>query len=410
MKVVIPHTFSVSEVTAPASKSFAQRALIGAALSKEQSTIRGVGYSSDVVNIIDVVRNLGAFVESSMQDIHIKGFEKPIEEPINCGESGLGIRLAAPVFSVLGFEGEIKGEGSLVSRPMEEIEAAINELGGGCTTNNGLVPISLTGKMQGGNAELDGSRSSQFLSGLLMALPLAPNDSVLEVKNLKSKSYVKMTIEMLEKFQISVTHDNLHTFNIKGNQQYKGITYSVEGDWSGASNWAVYGAIKGPIVIKGLNSESTQADKDILLALKAASIDFEWSGTDLRIDKSVVRNFTFDATDCPDLFPSLVVLAAAAEGTSRIKGRRRLRHKESDRGLTLQSEFKKLGLQIELKDDLMIIHGTGKLLGATVSSHNDHRIAMACGIAAALTETEIVVENSTAVKKSYPYFWDVISK
>lgn len=408
MKEVVPHNISIAEIVVPASKSFAQRALIAAALSKDRSTISGIGFSSDVVNIIDVVRNLGAFVELEKQDLQIKGFERTIREPINCGESGLGIRLATPVFSVLGFEGEIKGEGSLLTRPMDEIEAAINALGGSCKTNDGKIPIVLEGSLQGGSTALEGSRSSQFLSGLLMALPLAPNDSILTVKNLKSKSYVQMTIDMLEKFQIQIDNEDFQTFRIKGNQEYHGIEYKVEGDWSAAAFWAVFGAIKGPTVIKGLKEDSTQADVAILSALQAASINYHWSGSDLIIEASTVKKFEFDATDCPDLFPALVVLAAAAEGVTTLRGVNRLKHKESDRGLTLQSEFKKLGLHIELQDDLMLIHGTGKLTEGKVQSHNDHRIAMACGIAACLTESEVVIEDADAVKKSYPDFWDDI--
>ncbi|MEX1002999.1 MAG: 3-phosphoshikimate 1-carboxyvinyltransferase [Crocinitomicaceae bacterium] len=409
MKKEVPHDFVVQEVIAPASKSYAQRAILAACLSKGTSVIHYPGHSDDVVNIIAIGSQLGAEIVVKGAILEITGFQKAVRSELNCGESGLGIRLTTSIAAGIGGKYEITGAGSLKNRPVDQFEDFLPLLGVECNTNNGLVPIQLNGKIQGGKIQLDGSLSSQFLSGLLMALPLAEKDSTIEVKDLKSIPYIKMTLELLQKFEIQIEHDNFETFRIKGNQKYQATAYTVEGDWSGAAFWMVYGTIAHDLQIRNLNSASLQADREVLRAIEKAGGSFEWTDNLLKINKSEqLIPFEFDATHCPDLFPALTVLAAAIDGKSSIKGVKRLIHKESNRAFVLKNEFEKLGLQIEIEGDEMCIHGQGNLHGGEIHSNNDHRIAMAGAIAAALTETEITIENAESVNKSYPEFWEVV--
>ena len=276
---------------------------------------------------------------------------------------------------------------------------------------NSQLPFTLSGQLHGGNYTVDGSLSSQYISGLLMALPLCNTDSVLNVKNPTSTPYIDITLKVLNTFGIQIQHQNYKTYHIKGNQQYmpQQNSIQIEGDWSGAAFWVVYGLIKGKITISNLKSNSTQADKTILEVIKLVGSDFKWDKNEnLIIIKKELKPFTFDATNCPDLFPILVVLAASINGISTIKGVFRLKHKESNRGLVLQNEFKKLGLKIDIKGDVMTIFGTGQLKSACIESNNDHRIAMSAAIASLLTPNGISILQAECVNKSYPEFWDVL--
>jgi len=408
MEIFIPNNNTISFVEIPPSKSYAQRALVAAALSYSNSTIINPGKSDDVINMSSAIKSLGAIVEEKENSYSIVGRQNKSGQIIQCGESGLGTRLLASIAPTIGDSFELHGEGSLLKRPMKDLEEFLPKFGVTCKTNNGFLPIHISGKLHGGNVKLDGSKSSQYLSGLLMALPLCIEDSVLEVSNLTSKPYIDITLDVLEKFGIEIENQNYSRFTIRGNQTYKlkEKAFVVEGDYSGAAFWFVAGAISNQkITIQGLQKDSVQADRAILLLLEKVGTKLFWNADILTIEKQIISSFEFDANDCPDLIPALVVLAAACHGTSRIAGANRLKHKESNRAMVLQKEFGGLGLKIEIENDFLIVYGTGKLNSGTIDSHNDHRIAMAGAIASYLTDSGINIKHADAVSKSYPDFW-----
>jgi 3-phosphoshikimate 1-carboxyvinyltransferase len=282
------------------------------------------------------------------------------------------------------------------------------QAGVSCITNEGFAPIRVKGRMKTGNIHIGGSESSQFLTGLLMALPLCHGESAITVSRLKSKPYVELTIDVMKKFGVTVLHDEeLTEFRIKGVEHYKAQDMAVEGDWSGAAFLLVAGALAGSIKVKGLSANSRQADKAVIEALINAGAHVSADGESILITKEKLRAFEFDAGDCPDLFPALAVLGGGCAGKSVIHGTDRLKHKESNRALALASEFSKMGIRIDLLENRMEITG-GVYQGTTVDSHNDHRIAMACAVAALGAKGEVIIENAECVAKSYPGFFEVL--
>jgi 3-phosphoshikimate 1-carboxyvinyltransferase len=270
--------------------------------------------------------------------------------------------------------------------------------------------LEIQGPLQPANIEVDGSLSSQFLTGLLMAYGAAGADNVtITVKDLKSKPYIDLTLQVMENFGWRVTHENHERFhfNIPIIQKLQeSLTYTVEGDWSGAAFLLVAGAIAGDITIKGLDVFSTQADKAVLQALIDSGCRISIQSEQIEIGPMPLKAFHFNATDCPDLFPPLVALAAYCEGTTVIEGVSRLAHKESNRALTLQDEFGKLGIAITLQDDLMLIKGGTGVKSAQVHSCHDHRIAMACAVAGLKAEGQVSIDEADAINKSYPNFYE----
>jgi 3-phosphoshikimate 1-carboxyvinyltransferase len=251
--------------------------------------------------------------------------------------------------------------------------------------------------------------SSQFLTGLLFAYAAAgAKDVAIRVNNLKSRPYIDLTLEVLKRFGWMVENRNYEEFYFPGAGADVATdrSYTVEGDWSGGAFLLVAGAIAGPITVKGLDAASTQADKAILQALKDCGAAITMGEGTMEIGPADLKAFRFDATDCPDLFPPLVALASYCEGTTVIDGVSRLAHKESNRGLTLQEEFGKMGITVDLEGDRMRVRGGNGVKGAVVHSRHDHRIAMACAVAGLRAEGETTIEEAQAINKSYPDFYD----
>nr|WP_320131776.1 3-phosphoshikimate 1-carboxyvinyltransferase [uncultured Holophaga sp.] len=392
---------------APASKSHAQRVLLLSALAQGTTRIQDPGDSGDVRACLNVVRALGARVEVEGTEVRVTGGGRPTGEVLDCGESGTCLRSAAAVAAL--FEGPLSlaGHGSLATRPMGMIVEALQQLGVQVETQGGCPPVTIRGPLKGGQAQIDGSLSSQLLTGLLLALPLAVGNSVLTVKNLKSGPYVRMTLDVLRSFGLRVeAADDLSRFVIPGGQTCTGVDVEVEGDWSGAAFPLVAGAIAGEVTLSGLLPDSSQADRVILDALAAAGAHSEWiSPRTVRVLQTPLKAFDFDATDCPDLFPPLAVLACHCAGTSVFRGAERLRHKESDRATALVEELGALGGQVRVEGDLMRITG-GPLHGGMVDSRNDHRIAMAGAIAALHASAPVGIQGPGCVAKSYPAFFE----
>ena len=410
--VTIQPSFVKGEIFAPASKSSMQRACAAALVRKGESIIRNPGISNDDKAALRVIQALGATVskkEDGTLQITSKGIN-PVSNEVNCGESGLGIRMFAPLVAMCRQLMTIIGEGSLLSRPMDFFDEVLPQLGVQITSNNGKLPIQLQGPLQPQNITIDGSLSSQFLTGLLMAYAAAgAQNATIKVIGLKSKPYVDLTLKVMEAFCLNVPeNNNYESFEFKATQETNSnaiIEYTVEGDWSGGAFLLVAGAIAGNIIVKGLDITSTQADKAILQALMDCGCKLSIQADQMEIGPASLKAFQFDATDCPDLFPPLVALASYCNGKTVIEGVHRLTHKESNRALTLQDEFGKMGVQIELQDNLMIVHGGNGVKGATVHSRHDHRIAMACAVAALKANGETTIEEAGAVGKSYPNFY-----
>lgn len=403
-KLVKPSAVNGTQM-APASKSMMQRAIAIASLADGTSILRNYTSCNDSDAALKIAENFGADVTVEGTDVTIKGGFNPKSNTLNCGEAGLGIRMFTPIASLSKTEMILEGEGSLKTRPITMLEAPLSELGVDIKTNNGYVPITLTGPLKGGAAFVDGSVSSQMLTGMLIALPMAQNDTVLTVKDLKSKPYIDMTLEIMEAFGVKVEHDNYKTFTIKGNQTYKACDYSVEGDWSGASFPLAAAGISGEVTVTNLRNDSKQADIAFLEALKSAGASVEQANDYVKVTKKELNAFEFDANECPDLFPPLVSLAANCSGVTKLYGVGRLKHKESDRATVLKEEFTKVGVKVELDGDCMMVTG-GSIIGAPMYAHNDHRIAMTAAVAALNATAPIEIENAECIGKSYPGFYD----
>ena len=397
-------------IDAPTSKSSMQRACAAALLNEGKTIIGNPGRSNDDLAAMAVIDNLGAKVLQETTNelvIESKGV-KPVSREMNCGESGLGIRMFAPIAALSDQEIIINGSGSLLSRPMNFFDEIFPSLGIKIESNHGKLPIKIKGPLKPVDITIDGSLSSQFLTGLLMAYGKAATQPVtITVNNLKSKPYIDLTLQVMQEFGYSVINHQYESFEIHpvNATSHQPKNYLVEGDWSGAAFLLVAGTIAGEITVKGLNVFSSQADKAILRALTMSEAVVSIAEDQIVIGPGKLKAFHFDATDCPDLFPPLVALASFCEGTTVIEGVSRLAHKESNRGLTLQEEFGKMGIEIKLQDDLMLVEGGKGINAATVHSHHDHRIAMACAVAALKANGETTIEEAEAINKSYPTFY-----
>jgi 3-phosphoshikimate 1-carboxyvinyltransferase len=401
---------------ANASKSAMQRACAAALLAKGTTIIQNPGKSNDDKAALEIIRNLGATIEildDYSLSISSEGV-KPITNAIHCGESGLSIRMFTPIAALANVPVEITGEGSLTVRPMDFFDVVLPKLGVSIKSNAGRLPMTVHGPLQPADIEVDGSLSSQFLTGLLMAYAAADAKGVsLHVKDLKSRPYIDLTLQLMQSFGFPVPENkNYESFYFPGSDisNGSGLTrnYTVEGDWSGAAFLLVAGAIAGGEVrVNGIFHQSRQADKRIVDALLSAGAHLHVGEDYVSVRHSFLQGFNFDATDCPDLFPPLVALASMCKGPTTIHGLKRLKHKESDRGVTLKEEFDKLNVEVKLEGDIMTVMGTGKVqvMNQKLNSHHDHRIAMAVAVAALCADLDVEIRNADAVNKSYPDFW-----
>ena len=408
MNLTIKPTSVSGTVTAPPSKSYMQRAIALAVLSHNPTIISDLSDCNDCRAAISVARNLGCAVEQTADELRIVPPANGLAgSHLHCGESGLALRMFTPVASLLGSRVELTGEGSLTQRPVGFMEDTLRQLGVDVQTNSGLLPIAVKGPMRGGKATVDGSVSSQFLTGLLIALPTLKNDTVLTVNNLTSRPYIDMTLQIMRDFGVFVENADYEQFTIKGGQQYANAKYRVEGDWSGAAAFIVAAAIAGTLKINGLNPQSAQADRAIIdvLRLTGTKIAFDADNCLIVNKNDNLQPFNFDATNCPDLFPVLAALAANCKGTSAIAGVHRLTHKESNRAEAIRRELGKLGVSVEFDGDKMIVVG-GPISGGAASACNDHRMAMSLALCALNASGAVTIEGTECVSKSYPEFFD----
>ena len=401
-------------VTAPPSKSVAHRAIIAAALSGEICTVSNLSFSEDIKATLRCMRELGAefeIIEGEKKVVFKKGknMEKDDVHILDCGESGSTLRFLIPVALLKDNPVTLTGRGRLMQRPQKPYTDLFSKKGIECIQTHDT--ISFNGRLTPGVFKLPGNVSSQFITGLLFALPLLNDDSeIIITTETESKGYIDITLSVLKDFGIKVKNEGYKKFTVPGNQKYKAVDYEVEGDYSQAAFFLTAGALGCDIECAGLRKDSLQGDKKILDILKeTGAIVTELDDGAIKVKRNEdMHGVTVDASEIPDLVPIIAVLCAFLEGESRIINAGRLRMKESDRLAAISSELKHLGLDITEGTDYLIIKGINVLCGTTVSSWNDHRIAMALSIAACRCEGELSIMGAqTAVLKSYPDFFEV---
>lgn len=382
-------------VEIPPSKSLSHRAIICASLcNKGQSILKNIILSEDIEATVEGMKKLGAKITLLNKNAYIKTSEISTTPLINCRESGTTLRFLIPLSLVLTHSCRFFGSKKLFKRPLDVYYKIFDKQHIYYKTNDSY-PLAIKGRLLPGAYKIPGNKSSQFISGLLLSLPLLENDSKITVTgNFESKSYVDMTADVMEKFGVHTEKSGEKTFFIKGKQIYKSTIYTIEGDYSQAAFFLVANELGNKIECLGLNNVSLQPDKKIINIIKK-----------YKYKNKVV---TIDASQIPDLVPIIAVLASLKEKrTTVIKNAGRLRLKESDRLKAISTELNKLGAQIRETEDCLIIKGRKSFNGSTkVNSWNDHRIAMSLAIAATKCKNEIILENHLAVNKSYPHFWE----
>jgi len=393
-------------VKVPHSKSVFQRAVAASTLALGTSIIYVDHLCDDDLAALNVAQILGAHVSRLDDRVEITGPARPVGGEINCGESGLSFRMFSAVASLFDKEFKMIAEGSLNARPMDMVIEPLKSLGVDCRAEDSLPPLTIRGPMRAGKVVVDGSKSSQFVTGLMIALPRCVKHSEILAPGLASKPYVELTIRILEYFGVYVNADeNLAHFDVPGSQNYRPTIMVIEGDWSAAAFLLVAGGIAGDVTITGLDLNSLQPDRRALDALRDTLAHVRTGPGEIAIRSERPDSFHVDATDSPDLFPPLVALALNCRGVSTIAGVSRLRHKESDRAAALMEEFGKLGGDIKIHGNVMKITGS-KLEGGRVKSHGDHRIAMSLAVAALTAAGPVEIEGDECVNKSYPTFFD----
>lgn len=427
----------------PASKSFAQRAIIAAALAEGTSRLYDYTPCEDSEAALQAARSLGASVERHGSTLIITGIgpvTKDLELPLlNVGESGLLARLCIPVLSAInGTPFSLEGYGTLTTRPMNaaaSIMAAFGVLLNNLDESGSKeihVPLNVRGRLIPGNAEVSGAGGSQLISGLLMALPLCPKDSDLHVSEPKSIPYMYITLDVLRHFGIS-TRSEMEgdaemleaedwgactgiSFKVRGGQSYKAAELGIESDWSAAASFLAAGAIFGSAEIDGLDMKSIQADIAILdVLVEAGALVSQLDDGTVCVRRAPLEGFCFDLNHAPDLFPVVSVLAAFCAGESRIAGLGRLAGKESDRAAAIIDMLTQMGVEASADGDILVVQGesrssrllNGRLLrGGAYTSRHDHRMAMALAVAALGSDSPVEIDDKACVAKSFPEFFD----
>ena len=402
------------EIKIPPSKSLAHRAVICAGLSEGISHINNIEFSHDITATINGMKSLGAEIKenddiSTNDSIIVEGTKdfKIMKNEINCLESGSTLRFLIPIFSLCGQEITFKGEGKLIERPLDVYYKIFDEQNIDYSNNNGKLPLYIKGKIKAGVFKIKGNISSQFISGLMFALPLLKNDSVIHITtDLESRGYIDLTIDILKTFNIEIKNKKYKEFFIRGNQTYKSADYTIRSDYSQAAFWIAAGILGREIKSIGLDENSLQGDKAILNIVKNMGGNITVCKNSVTSSKSKTKGITIDAGQFPDIVPILTVLASVSKGTTRIINASRLRIKESDRLKAVSTELNKLGADIVELTNGLLINGKDRLNGGEVHSWGDHRIAMALAVASIKCKNTVIIQNSDVVMKSYPRFWD----
>jgi len=392
-------------VTAPASKSHAQRLLLAAALGKEPVTLRCRGISRDIAAMIDCLRALDADIAIDGDALRVTPIAQAPRGTVDlpCGESGAALRFLLPVVGALGTSAVFHPEGR--ERPIAPLTELLSAHGMEIETENGTIICK--GKLLAGDYKIDAGESSQYITGLLYALPLLGGDSTLTLTGeVVSAPYLALTEQVLRKAKIRFDKSE-NRYTIPGGQRFAQSDALVEGDWSGAAAFLCMGALsRDGVTVRGLDLDSVQADRTILDVLRRFGAGVETAGNAATVRRGSLLGGVIDVSQTPDLLPVLAAVAATAAGETRFTGAARLRGKESDRLRTTAAMLAALGADAAETPDGLIVRGRGKLRGGSVDAANDHRIAMAAAVAASVCQTEVIINGAACVDKSYPAFWE----
>ena len=391
-------------VTVPPSKSLAHRAIICASLAEGRSKIRNIQYSEDILATIAGMRAFGAVIQTEEDTVIIDGisdYSSGEGRTINCNESGSTLRFLIPLATL--FEGKTRftGQGKLGTRPLDTYEEIFSKQGLHYRpSNTDELDLTVEGSLRPGIYDVRGDVSSQFITGLLFTLPLLEAESEIRMTTpLESEGYVDLTLSMLKTFGINIDFDKeKQVFRVEGNQVYRAQNTTVEGDYSQAAFFLSANALDNSVEVNGMNPASLQGDREIIAILE-------------QLNDGASDERTIDGSQCPDIIPVAALVAALSDGRTTFTNLERLRIKESDRLEAVQKELARLGADIEIDGDALLIKGTAILKGnATVWSHKDHRIAMMLAVASTVCEEPIVIKDTECVAKSYPDFWDVFKQ
>ncbi len=398
------------QVRVPPSKSASHRMLMAAALSDGKSTVRNLIYSKDIQATLSCLENLGVQFETSADTVVVKGVGLPnvVTNPVfDCHESGSTLRFMIPIAMLPGSEVQFIGQGRLIERPITPFIDIFKEKSIPFTYE-GMLPLHVKGKLEAGTYTMPGNISSQFITGLLYALPQLEGDSeIIMTSPLESKGYVDMTIKALSTFGIQVDNDNYQRFIVGGGQAYQAQDVRVEADYSQATFWAVAAVIGKGLTLKGLSQVTEQGDAAVLDILERMGASITWlEDGDLEIHADALEGTTIDVSEIPDALPALAVAAALAQGTTTFVGGERVRLKESDRIKAMATELAKLGVDIKETPDGLIVHGGRPLKGGDLHGWNDHRIVMALTVASICATGPISIDDAEAITKSYPHFFE----
>ncbi len=409
MEVILEPANVSGAIPVPSSKSISQRICAAALLHKGKTLVQNYGNSNDEQAALNIIQQLGAEVSFSGNTLSIvsTGFIQSTEK-IDCGESGLSARLFTPIAALSPETVIIDGSGSLRNRPMSFFKEVFEGLNVKLPSFEGRIPFTVQGPIKAKDIIVDGSLSSQFISGLLFAFAhSASREIVIEVENLVSKPYIDLTLDVLELFGYSIINDKYQRFTIRPElfTHQESIAVTVESDWSSAAFWIAAATIKGSVTLSGLNENSKQADKVFLEIVKKIGAIVRWENGDLIIQSAQLNSFEADLTDAPDLFPLLAVMAASCEGRCKLRGLHRLVHKESNRAESIAGLLSQLEVVFEIVADEIIITGRNSFPAIKYNCPNDHRMAMAAALAAMNSKGALEIENAECVNKSYPDFW-----
>ncbi len=412
MQVKVYPSTCAGMVRIPPSKSMAHRAIMCAALAKGRSVVSNIAYSEDILATIAGMRALGAQIIEQPDAVIVDGIASLPQSPltVDCGESGSTLRFFVPLFTLSGQKMTFLGRNRLLKRPQGVYEKLFTEQGHMFVQTEDCLTVQ--GALKAGHYTIDGSVSSQFITGLLFALPLLEQDSVVHIlPPFESRSYIALTLQMLQTFGVTARFLDDLTLEIPGGQTYSACDHTVEGDYSQMAFYAVLAAIGHDLECTGIAPDSLQGDRAIVQILQACGCKIEPREQGWLVRKSVLCATEIDLADCPDLGPVLTVLGMFAKGEMRIYHAARLRYKESDRIAAMEQELRKFGVEISSdQDEIRIAAGPPYRCVQTLCGHTDHRIVMSLTIAALCSETPVVIDGAECIGKSYPQFFDDIKK
>ena len=396
-------------VQVPPSKSLAHRAIICASLAKGVSRIDNIEYSKDIQATIKAMKSLGTIIEEFENYLIIDGtttFTKQNSE-IDCEESGSTLRFMVPISIVEENKVHFVGRGNLGKRPLDTFYEIFERQNIGYMYKKDVLDLYVIGKLKPDHYIIPGNISSQFITGLLFALPLLKGDSIIEITStLESKGYIDLTLQMLSQYGIKIINNDYKSCVVMGNQEYQAHDYRVEADFSQAAFYLVAGAIGNDVVLTDLNLNSLQGDKATLSILEAMGAKINVVSDGIKVTGENLSATQVDASQCPDVIPVVSVALALAQGKSEVINAKRLRIKECDRIIATSSQLNELGGSVVELSDSMTIRGVSEFVGGNCSSFADHRIAMMLAIAATRCNQSVIIDNMECVEKSYPSFWE----